>query len=141
MPAPSSTVFVKCLSMPIAEASTPLPTYGQPDQLEQALDGAVLAEPAVQDREDDVDVAEGALARGIRHAQLARCRALGPAHAGAVVDDLGQVLGVEGEPLGVVGLEHERAVAGDPDGDHLVPVTVDRPEHPSRRCAADRVLA
>ena len=29
-PAPCSTVFVKCLSMPSADASTPLPTYGRP---------------------------------------------------------------------------------------------------------------
>ena len=39
-----------------AEPSTPAPTYGQPECLEQALDRAVLAEGPVQHGEHDVDL-------------------------------------------------------------------------------------
>ena len=76
------------LSWPTAEASTPAPTYGHTGQLQQALEGAVLAVRAVQHGEDDVDLAErlGHRARlavddlavggvdGEHHAALARTR-------------------------------------------------------------------
>ena len=66
---------------------------------------------------------------------------LGPQDAGAVVDDLGQAVGVECELLGVVVLENEDTVAGDPDRDHPVPVTADRVEDAARCCGTDRVFA
>ncbi len=61
------------LSIAAADAKTFDPTYGIPGHLEQALDRAVLAECAVQHREDDVDVAEcpGALGR-IEHHETVR---------------------------------------------------------------------
>jgi hypothetical protein len=46
--------------METAEASTPGADIRQVGQFEQALDGTVLAEGAVQDREDDVDAGVGA---------------------------------------------------------------------------------
>jgi hypothetical protein len=114
----------------------------QAEELEEALDRAVLAERAVQDREHEVDLAERDLLPARRdHAELAGGGALGPPNPGAVVGHLGKVLGVQTEAFRVVGLEHEGALAGDADGDQLVAVTVDRPEHPARRGAADRVLA
>ena len=57
MPASRSTALQNALSMLAAEPSTPAPTYGQPERLEQALDRAVLAEGPVQHGEDDVDLA------------------------------------------------------------------------------------
>ena len=53
------------LSMAAAEAKTPEPDVGDAGQLEQALERAVLAVGAVQQRQDDVDLAEllGHLAR------------------------------------------------------------------------------
>ena len=44
--------------MQSAEAATPAPTYGNAGELEEPLDGAVLPERPVQDREHDVDPAE-----------------------------------------------------------------------------------
>ena len=44
--------------MQSAEAATPGADVGDAGELEQALDGAVLAERAVQDGQDDVDGAE-----------------------------------------------------------------------------------
>ena len=58
MPLSRSTDLKRSLSMQSAEAVTPGPTYGDVGQLEQALHRPVLAERAVQHREDDVDVAE-----------------------------------------------------------------------------------
>ena len=57
MPASRSTALQNALSMLAADPSTPAPTYGQPERLEQALDRAVLAEGPVQHGEDDVDLA------------------------------------------------------------------------------------
>ena len=54
--------------MHAAEASTPEPTYGDVEQLEQPLDRAVLAERPVQDREDGVGVEQPA-ARAQRRAR------------------------------------------------------------------------
>ena len=54
--------------MQSAEAVTPGPTYGDAGELEQALHRPVLAERAVQHREDDVDAAERAGDRARRQA-------------------------------------------------------------------------
>ena len=52
MPLASQTSLVRHLSIASAEAITPLPVYGMPQQLERALHRAVLAEAAVQRDED-----------------------------------------------------------------------------------------
>ena len=49
-----------------AEAATPAPTYGDSGELEEALDGPVLAERAVEDRQHDVDLADRARRRRVR---------------------------------------------------------------------------
>ena len=56
MPASRSTALQTDLSIASAEPSTPAPTYGTSSISQQPLDGAVLAERAVQDRQHDVDV-------------------------------------------------------------------------------------
>ena len=55
------------LSIAAAEASTPGADVRDPGQLEQPLQGAVLAVRTVQEREDDVDLSE--LAGGPRRAR------------------------------------------------------------------------
>ena len=112
------------------------------ERVEEALDRAVLAVDAVQDRQHDIDASEVAdRAVGAPHAQRAIAAALGPQDAGAVVDHLGQLVGVERELVGVVVFEDEHAVAGDSDRDHPVAVTADRAEDAARRCGTDRVFA
>ena len=59
-PMPRHSVLWTTLSMPSAEPSTPEPTYGTLGQLEQALDGAVLAVGAVQDGKHEVEAAADA---------------------------------------------------------------------------------
>ena len=58
-PRAAKTTFIIALSMPTAEASTPAADVGHVRQLEQSLDGAVLAVRAVQHREDDVEAEAG----------------------------------------------------------------------------------
>ena len=62
------------------EASTPGADVGHVEQLEQALDGAVLAERAVQHREDGVG-AEQAAARRRAPAARRRARASAPSRS------------------------------------------------------------
>ena len=54
---PRHSVLWTTLSMPSAEPSTPEPDIRHARQLEQALDGAVLAIGAVQDGKDEVEAA------------------------------------------------------------------------------------
>jgi hypothetical protein len=82
---------------------------GDTGQLEQALHRAVLAEGAVQDREDDVDLAErGRNFRG-RDRQRLGGRAV------------------------ITGSQLPAAVAADLDGDRLVALRVERVDHRPRR--------
>ena len=86
-------------------------------QLEHALQGAVLAERPVQQREHDVDLAE--LARRLARLED-RQRPVGGAerheHAGAVAVDLGHVARAQLQRRRLVGDEHPAAVLGDADG-------------------------
>src|SRR5690606_20169839 len=105
------------------------------------LNGAVFAEPPVQDRERHVDLAQRPN-RAIRldHAQLARRGRLRPQDARAVVTHP-RKLGAESETPGVVVLEHKRAIARDAHGDDVETVAVDRTQHPAGGDAADLMLA
>ncbi len=117
----------------------------QADQLERALDGAVLAERPVQDRERHVDFAQ-ALHRavGCCDGELAGRRRLRQVHASAVVGHVGEFgrLVAEREARhDVIVLQRPGAVVRDPDRDDLVARAIDGAEHPAGRCATDRVLA
>ncbi len=59
-PADARSTFMTCLSIIAADAEHARPDVAHVGELEQALDRAVLAERPVQQREDDVDLAEGA---------------------------------------------------------------------------------
>jgi hypothetical protein len=111
--------------------------------LQQALDGAVLTPRPVQQREDDVDLAELVRHGGrVVHHQLAAAPLTGKADRGAGGVDLRQLLsGGDREPVRVVGLEHPPAVVGDADRHHVVPLRVDGREHAARRRTGHRVLA
>ena len=96
---PRAATFITALSIAAAEASTPEPTYGHAGELEQALDRAVLAVRAVQQREDDVDRAEHARRlAGLVHDQAARGRVAGEHDRGAGAVDLGQRAAGDGQP-------------------------------------------
>ena len=83
-----------------------------PGQLEQALDGAVLAEGPVENREDDIHVTEGGRHLGGRHGQRLRDGAVTGAELPApVAPDLD---GDRVVALGIQGVEHG---AGGGDGD------------------------
>ena len=77
----------------------------------------------------------------VAYAEHAVGTAFGPEHARAVVAHLGKVRSVESELVGVVLFEDEDAVAGDADRNDPETLTVECPQHPSRRDGADRVLA
>ena len=57
--AAANSFFITALSMPAAEPSTPQPDVGDVRELQQSLDGPVLAVGAVQHREHDVDARRG----------------------------------------------------------------------------------
>ena len=134
------------LSWPTAEASTPEPTYGHAGELQQALEGAVLAVRAVQHGEDDVDLAER-LGHG----------------AGLAVDDLavGRVDGEHDAALGGLGelldarqscgrrwpsapgssaVSAQRPSVRDADRQHVVLRTVDGAQHGAGGDHGDAVL-
>jgi hypothetical protein len=129
--------------------------------LQQPLDGAVLAVRAVQDRQDDVDLAEqvrylrgraGYRARGGQHVELAR---VGPVLAACVLAagprhhlraghghrlDRGQLAVGDGHPARFIGHLHPVPVGGDADGNDLVLRPVDRGQHVAAAHDRHRVL-
>ena len=91
--------------------------------LEHPLDGAVLAPRPVQQREDDVDLAERAAAAATARGRPGRSRRrlADQGDRGAVAVDAGQLVGaLDPQPLGVAGLQHPAAVGGDADRHHVV---------------------
>ena len=142
-PWPASTSFIMCLSMPTADASTPAPDVPHVGQLEQALQRAVLAERAVQQREHDVDLAEHARQLpGLEHLDVAVVDRLREQHvrrrcpppaAGApsvIAQRSGSSSASTQRPAGVM-----------PTASDVVAVAVDRAQHAAGGRAADRVLA
>ena len=110
-------------------------------ELEHALQGAVLAERAVQQREDDVDLAEAARdLPGLLDGERAVGAAQGHHDPGVGRVDLGGVTRGELELAGVVVGEDPVAVARDPDRDDVVGVAVDRAHHAGGGRARDGVL-
>ena len=101
--------------------------------LQQALDRAVLAVRAVQQRQHDVNLAEAArgVARGRDHqAARGRVEAGGDLGAGGGHGLHGRQLAAgDGQPPGVVGGKDPAAVAGDAHRHDLIPVAVERREH------------
>jgi hypothetical protein len=109
-----------------------------PGELEQALDRAVLAVRAVQQRQHHVDVAErpGHLA-GLHDDEIAS-RAERKDEGQAVAAHLGQVTPLDREPL--AGDQDPPAVTGDAHRDDLVAILVDRRHDTARGEAGDRML-
>jgi len=110
-------------------------------ELEHALQRAVLAVGAVEQREDDVDLTEGLerLSGPVdREGGLAHPR--GQDHLGTGVGDLGRTRGRQGQRVRVVRSEHPGSLRRDADGHDVVGVPVDRPEHPGCGGARDGVL-
>ncbi len=112
-----------------------------PGHLQQTLDGAVLAPRAVQQREDHVDLAEGAAARRWARARRARCRrtrsaSVTVARVGSTSGSLSPV--VIASRSGSPDSQHPAAVVGDADRDHVVAVGVDRAEARCRRSSTRR---
>ena len=110
------------LSMHSAEASTPAPTYGHARELEQSLHGPVLAERAVQHREDDVDIRE-------RRRHVARRQSLERGRPARL------------EPPRRAAADRPASAAVDLDRDHLVPARAERGRDTRRGGDRDRVLA
>ena len=121
--------------MPTAEPSTPEPDVRQVGQLEQALDRAVLAVRAVQQREHDVD-AEPAAARPARTtlAEVARARRALDVERG------GQRGGSRAISSRAASAEQPLAVGRDRDRHDLVPLRVERPGDRDRGHARHVVL-
>ena len=110
-------------------------------ELEHPLQGAVLAVGAVQQREDDVHLTQGLQSLpGAVHGQCALPDARREDHLGAGVGDLRRLRGRERQAPGVVVDEDPATLAGDPHGDDVVDVAVDRPQHAGRGGAGDGVL-
>ena len=117
------------------------PDVAHVGEVEQPLDRAVLAERAVQQGEDDVDLAEGArrLAGLVDdEGAVGRARRHDDARRGGV--DLRDVAGGQPKRGRVVGREHPVAVPGDADGHDVVLGPVERLEHAGGRGARHRVL-
>ena len=111
-------------------------------QLEQALQRAVLAERAVQQREDDVDLAEHPRQLpGLEHLDVAVVDRLRQQHVRGGVLDLRQAPVGDRPALGVVVGEHPAAGGRDAHGEDVVAVAVDGAQHAAGGRAADRVLA
>ena len=110
--------------------------------LEHPLDGAVLAPGPVQEREDDVDLAEGLRGlRGLVHDEVGDLGVPRERHRSAVAVDRGQLVGTgDLQPLGVAGLQHPAAVCRNADRHDVVLVTVDGVEHAAGGDTGDRVL-
>ena len=106
---------------------------GDAGQLEEPLHGAVLAEGAVQDRDDDVD------ARKRRGDTLGWDRQGLDRGAPVALVELARGAGVERPRL--ARLELPFPVAVDLDGDRLVAIRVERLQHGTRRGHRDLVLA
>ena len=111
--------------MQSADAVTPAPTYGHVRELEQALDGSVLAERPVQHREDDVDA---------RRASRGRCD-VGTGSVSAAERPSRSSAALR------AGAELPAPVAADLDGHRLVARRVERLDHRARRGERDLVLA
>lgn len=114
-------------------------------ELQQTLEGAVLAVRAVQYGEDDIDLAQR-LGHGARLAvdDLAVARIHG--EDDAAVRGLGDLLDArqgpvgDGHPVRIVGGERPAAVGGDADGQDVVLRTVDGPQYGTRRDHRNGVL-
>jgi hypothetical protein len=120
----------------------PGPDVGDAGHLQETLDGAVLAEGAVQHREDDVDGGEDLTGPvGVEHDQAAAGGVAGQGERGAPRVDGRQDAAGDGELAGVVGAEHPRALPRDPDRHDLEALRVQVGEHAPRGHAGHRVLA
>ena len=114
--------------------------------LEEALDGAVLAVGAVQEREDDVDVAEvfhadDARVRGVRVAVVGEfdevALARGQGDASRSGGDGLSLSVLECQRRGVVGDVHPLAVARDSQRDHVPLRAIDSGQDAGGRRARD----
>ena len=114
-----------------------------PGHLEHALDRAVLAPGAVQEREDDVDLAQGARRLGrLGDHEVGPVAVLGERDGRAVPVDRGELVGpLDLQPVRVAGLQDPAAVGGDADRHHVVRLPVDRLQDAPGGDARDRVLA
>lgn len=118
---------------------------GDAGQFQEALERAVLAVGAVQDGEDDVDVAED-----LRHrARLAVDDLAAPGGDGeddGALAGLGEARDVgdgalgDRHPRGLVGGEHPAALGGDADGQDVVPGAVDGAQDGAAGDHGDAVL-
>jgi len=95
----------------------------------------------VQHGEHDVDAGEGAghVARRV-HLEVAPGRVAAQDERGAGAVDFGQHAVGDAQAVGVVLLEHPAPVGGEADGDDVVALAVQRPQHRTGRHARDRVL-
>jgi hypothetical protein len=101
-------------------------------KLEQPLHRPVLAERAVEDRQDDVDRAEGGESPSLR-VNGQRLRRTSPPCVDGGVRHQGRSRGAS--------LERPAAVAADRDADHVVPLRIERREDGAGRGERDLVLA
>ncbi len=118
---------------------------GDAGELQQALEGAVLAVRAVQHGEDDVDLAEGLGHRAGLGVDDLPAGGVGGEDDGAVpglrdVVDARQRPAGDGHPLGGVGGQRPAAVGGDADGQHVVLRPVDGAQDGAGRDDGDGVL-
>ena len=106
------------------------PDVGHAGHLQQALDGAVLAERPVQHREDDVDPGEH-LAGPVRvqDHQPAAGRVARQRQRGAGSVDRGQRAVGDDQIPRVAGAQHPGPVRGDADRHHLVALLVQVGQH------------
>ncbi len=110
-------------------------------EFEQALQGSVLPELAVEDGEEDVDGLQlGVAARSIAVDERGSGGGDPRDDLGAVVGDLGHVLRVEAHALPVLD-DAPHPGLRDPDRQDPVGLVVDGADHPGGRDAADGVLA
>ena len=104
-PCRACTDLNRSLSMQSADAATPAPDVGDARELEEPLHGPVLAEGPVQDREDDVHLAERLRQRRVRrHGQAVARRRRARAAPGR-----------PGAPSGRRGRSRSRAPRSAPD--------------------------
>ena len=120
----------------------PAADVGHAHHLQHSLDGSVLPVGPVQQRQDDVDLAEHLGARGCGHREVAASQwgGEGPPPQPVRGDPHRRSAVAELEGGGVVIDKHPLPLGGDADGKDLVAITVDGRQNPGGGSAGDRVL-
>ena len=124
-PSAARIFLVNSLSIP-PRWRTPPTDVGQPGEFQQALDGAVLAVGAVQDRENDVDRSQNLAEEG--------------QSAGRLTGDGGEPSVGDHQVVGADVGAQPRTLRGDADCDDIETLRIQVTENAASRHTRDRML-